>query len=140
MPSEKSCGVVVFRMDAGRRMYLTLHYEEGHWDFPKGHVEAGEKETETALRELEEETGIKEVEIVFGFRETLEYFYRREGRTMHKEVVFFLAKAKTPDVRLSNEHIGFVWLPYEDALSKLTFKNARELLEKAEKRLSAEGG
>ncbi len=80
------------------------------------------------------------MELVFGFRETLEYFYRREGRTMHKEVVFFLAKAKTQDVRLSDEHVGFVWLPYEDALRKLTFKKAKGLLEKAEKRLRAEGG
>ncbi len=121
-------------------MYLVLHYEEGHWDLPKGHVEAGESETQTALRELEEETGIKDVEPVFGFRETIEYYYRREGRTMHKEVVFFLAKTATGEVRLSDEHIGSEWLSYEKALERLTFKNAKDLLAKAERRLKAESG
>ncbi len=139
MPSEKSCGVIVFREDGGRR-YLLLHYEEGHWDLPKGHVEAGESETETALRELREETGIQEVELTFGFRETIEYYYRREGRTMHKEVVFFLARTPVREVRLSDEHIGFEWLPYDEAIERLTFKNAKELLAKAERRLKAEGG
>jgi bis(5'-nucleosidyl)-tetraphosphatase len=139
MPSEKSCGVVVFREGREGRLYLVLHYEEGHWDLPKGHVEAGEAETQTALRELREETGIKEVELVFGFRETLEYFYRREGKTMHKEVVFFLGKAASADVTLSFEHVGFEWLPYAKALEKLTFRNAKELLGKAERRLKAEG-
>jgi bis(5'-nucleosidyl)-tetraphosphatase len=137
MPSEKSCGTVVFRSDAGTRLYLILHYEEGHWDFPKGHVEEGESETETALRELEEETGIKDAELVFGFHESLEYFYRREGITMHKEVVFFLAQAKGPEVRLSDEHVGFDWLTYEAAREKLTFKNAKDMLGKAERLLSA---
>ncbi len=139
MPSEKSCGVIVYRGE-GRRQYLVLHYEEGHWDLPKGHVEAGESETQTALRELQEETGITEVDLVFGFREAIEYFYRREGRTMHKEVVFFLARTPTETVRLSDEHIGFVWLPYAEALDRLTFKNAKELLMKAERRLGAETG
>ncbi len=138
MPSEKSCGVVVFRLDGGKRLYLTLHYEEGHWDFPKGHVEAGETEARTALRELEEETGIRDVELVFGFREPLEYFYKRDGMTMHKEVIFFLGRTESPDVRLSDEHVGFEWLPYEEAIRKLTYKNAREVLARAERRIQAE--
>ncbi|MFZ5500518.1 MAG: NUDIX domain-containing protein, partial [Candidatus Micrarchaeota archaeon] len=56
MPDEKSCGIVLFSEDGGR-LYLLLHYTAGHWDFPKGHVEADESEAETALRELLEETG-----------------------------------------------------------------------------------
>lgn len=135
MPDEKSCGTVVFREENGARLYLLLHYEEGHWDFPKGHVEAGEGETETALRELKEETGMTGAELAFGFRERMEYFYRRAGRLMHKEVIFFLARAPRAAVTLSHEHIGYEWLPFEDALKRLTFKNAKELLEKAERRL-----
>lgn len=133
MPQEKSCGVVVFRHErGGGRKYLILHYEEGHWDFPKGHVEAGEEEKEAAIRETKEETGIADLEFLDGFRERIEYFYRQEGRTMHKEVFFFLAETKTRDVKLSFEHVGFEWLPYEEALARITFKNSKGVLEKAE--------
>lgn len=137
MPDEKSCGAVVFRKDGRRRLYLLLHYEEGHWDFPKGHVEPGEGEADTARRETAEETGISDLEFAFGFREPIEYFYRREGKTMHKEVFFFLAETKTAEVRLSYEHTGYEWLPFEEARAKLTFKNARDVLAKAERFLSA---
>ncbi|MEW6722749.1 MAG: NUDIX domain-containing protein, partial [Candidatus Micrarchaeota archaeon] len=50
---EKSCGIILFR-EGEKRLYLLLHYEEGHWDFPKGHVEAGESEHEAASREAVE--------------------------------------------------------------------------------------
>lgn len=137
---EKSCGVVVFRQDPGARVYLLLHYEEGHWDFPKGHVEKGESEVQTALRELAEETGIREsgIRLVPGFRERIEYSYTYKGRHMHKEVFFFLGSATSADIRISREHIGFVWLPYGKALGRLTFENARAVLEKAKKALGQE--
>lgn len=132
MPQERSSGVVLFRMEEGRRFYLLLHYEAKHWDFPKGHVENGESEEQAARRECEEETGIRDLAIVPGFRECIEYFYRREGETMHKEVVFLLAETKTKNVTLSFEHIGFEWLAYGDALERLTYANAKDVLKKAE--------
>jgi 8-oxo-dGTP pyrophosphatase MutT (NUDIX family) len=136
MPDEKSCGVVLFRTEPGR-MYLLLHYEEGHWDFPKGHVEEGEGEHEAAARETAEETGIGDMDFVFGFRERIEYFYKRGGRLMNKEVFFFLARTETSNVTLSKEHIGFEWLTYLEALARLTYPNAKEILSKAEKYLEA---
>jgi len=137
MPDEKSCGAVVFRKVGRQRLYLLLHYEEGHWDFPKGHVEPGEGEADTARRETMEETGISDIEFVFGFREPIEYFYKREGKTMHKSVFFFLTETKTTEVKLSSEHVGYEWLPYGKALERLTFKNAKEVLAKAEKFIAA---
>lgn len=138
MPDEKSCGVILFRIVDGQRCFLLLHYEEGHWDYPKGHVEKGEGEHEAAVRETIEETGIHDIDFVFGFREGIEYFYKRSGKTMHKEVIFFLARTETAEVALSDEHIGFEWLTFDKAMEKLTFKNAKDLLEKAQKYL--EGG
>ncbi len=58
---------------------------------------------------------------------------------MSKEVVFFLMETRTTDVKLSYEHIGFDWLPYEQAMKKLTFKNARDILQKAHEYLKNHG-
>ncbi len=127
MPKEKSCGTVVFR--DGR--YLLLHYSAGHWDFPKGHVEKGETEEQTALRELREETGISDGKVVPGFREPIHYFFTAHGQRISKDVVFFLAKTETEKITISNEHQGFAWLPYEAAMARLSFKNAKDILQKA---------
>jgi 8-oxo-dGTP pyrophosphatase MutT (NUDIX family) len=94
-------------------------------------VERGEEERATAMRETREETGIDDLVFVSGFRERIEYVYRRGGKLMHKEVIFFLARTRTETVELSKEHIGFEWLAYEDALAKLTFDNAKNVLRKA---------
>ena len=136
MPSEKSCGIILFREELPSRLYLLLHYEEGHWDFAKGHVEQGESEPEAAFREVKEETGIVDAELVFGFRERIEYFYKRGDMTYYKEVIFYLGRTSASDVRLSNEHVGYEWLSFDKALERLTYANAKELLRKAEARLN----
>lgn len=135
--AEKSCGIVVFSEDGGARRYLILHYEEGHWDLPKGHVEEGEAEEETARRETFEETGISGLEFVPGFRKTITYSFKRKGRMVPKEVVFFLAKTEAKEVHLSDEHRGYAWLPYLQAAEKVTYENARLVLWEAENRLSS---
>ena len=132
MPQERSSGVVLFREEASKRLYLLLHYEAKHWDFPKGHIEKNENEEQAARRECEEETGIRDLEIVPGFLERIEYFYKQEKKTMHKEVAFLLAETKTKDVTLSFEHIGSEWLSYPEALGRLTYANAKDVLKKAE--------
>ena len=130
MIHEKSCGAVVFYKN-GVDNYLLLQYEAGHWDFVKGNVEPNEAEIETVMRELREETGITASQLIEGFRERIQYFYRRQGETIHKEVVFFLLQSKTEEVELSSEHVGYAWLDYVRALEKLTFKNAKDVLQKA---------
>ena len=136
MPREISAGVIVVRR-APRPDYLLLHYESGHWDFPKGHIEPGEDAQETARRELEEETGISQISFLDGYKETLRYFFRQKGIGIFKVVIYFLAETTQSEVALSSEHIGFEWLPYETALERLTFKNSRDLLVKAHERLKA---
>lgn len=137
MPQESSAGAVIFRAEGGQRLYLLLHYEAGHWEFVKGKIEKGENELETVVREAREETGISDLKFIEGFREKIEYFFRRAGQAIHKQVVFFLAETKARDVRISFEHIGFDWLDYESAMARLTFENAKKVLKKAEAFLSS---
>jgi 8-oxo-dGTP pyrophosphatase MutT (NUDIX family) len=133
MELEKSAGTVIFRKDKEVLYYLLLHYQVGHWDFPKGNIEKGEQITETARRETKEETGIGDIEFIQGFKEEIEYFYQREGKRIYKTVIFFLSRTRTKEVKISFEHQGFEWLNYEKALKKLTHKNAKEILKKANK-------
>lgn len=139
MLREKSCGAVIFiKKDAGTK-YLLLNYAAGHWDFVKGNVEPNENEKQTVVRELQEETSITDAKFVDGFREAISYFYRRQGLTIHKEVVFFLMEAYTDKVQLSFEHVGYVWLNYEQTLEKLTFKNSKDVLQKGHDFLKQKG-
>lgn len=147
---EKSVGAVVFRKvsDKNKRKknnkiyYLLLHYEAGHWDFPKGHIEKGESEIQTLKREVKEETGISDLQIIEGFKEYIKYFFRSKGyssfnfkkskrKNIFKLVVYYLAQTQTKEIKLSFEHIGCDWLLYKDALNRLTFDNAKNVLKKA---------
>jgi len=127
---EYSAGAILFYLDQVIE-YLLLHYEAGHWDFPKGAIEPGESEVDTVRREVWEETGIRDIEIIPGFRKKIHYFYRKSGQLVKKTVVFYLARSPTKNITLSYEHIGYVWLDYEKALKKLTFRTAREVLREA---------
>ncbi|XOB40145.1 MAG: bis(5'-nucleosyl)-tetraphosphatase [Candidatus Nealsonbacteria bacterium] len=130
MPIERSAGAVVFRKEKGNISYLLLYYQAGHWDFPKGNIERGEKMKETVKREIKEETGIEDIEFIPGFEENIEYFYKLKGKTIFKTVVFFLVETKTREIKLSREHKDFEWTPFKEALIKLTHKNAKETLKK----------
>ena len=132
MAQEKSCGAVVYKSQKdGSAKYLLLHYEAGHWDFPKGNQEKNEKEEQTAAREIKEETGIEDIEFLDGFKEAIKYFYKKGEETVYKEVVFFLIQSATEKVELSREHVGYAWMSYEHAQKKLTFNTSKDLLRKA---------
>ena len=128
---ERSAGVVVF-VDVAEdvkpgRLFLLLDYGR-HWDYPKGHLEEAEDDRTAALRELREETGI-DAELIPGFSHEIGYTFRSGSKGLvNKRVVFFVARARSRKVRLSEEHIGYDWLDRPDALRRLTFENARQVL------------
>lgn len=130
MIEERSAGAVLFSETNSGKIFLLLNYPSGHWDFVKGNIEEGETLKQTVVREIREETGIIDVEFIDGFEEKIEYHYQHDGDLVHKEVVFFLAKTKTIDVKISHEHLGFAWLSFDDALKKLTYKNAKNIMDK----------
>ncbi len=112
---ELSAGAVVFFKD----LFLLLHYPQGHWGFVKGHVERGESLRDAMIRELGEETGITDFRVIPGFRREVSYMV---GSNI-KRVVFFLVESFTKRVIISYEHKGFVWLPFSDAVKRLSFDN-----------------
>ena len=132
MPIEKSAGIILFKREKDKIYYLLLHYPQGHWDFPKGHIEYGEKEADAAKRELKEETGIEHFTFVKGFKRVMKYFYKREGQTVMKFVSFFLGETKAKKIVLSFEHTDFKWLCYNRAVELLTFNSAKAFLKQAD--------
>lgn len=135
MLREKSCGVVPYRIEEGRILYLVISSaltKREHWEFPKGGVEEGEREIQTALRELDEETGVREVQILPGFREPIRYIYRRPEGLVLKQVVYFIGRVRNPAVTLRLEEAkDFRWADYEEARRLLRHVNARALLERS---------
>ncbi len=128
MPQEHSIGIILFNNDK----YLLLCYASGHWGYVKGNVEKNEEPENTARRELKEETGISTVFFVKGFSEKEEYFYKKEGKTVHKQVDYILGETQETEVTLSKEHKDYKWLSYQEAMNQLTFAAGKELLKKAE--------
>jgi bis(5'-nucleosidyl)-tetraphosphatase len=131
MGREISVAGVVYHDDK----FLLLKYELGHWDFVKGHIEKDETQEQTIKRELEEETGITQAKIVDGFKETYDYFFKKDGETIYKKVYCYLIESQTKKVELSFEHVDYTWLKSEKVIEIATYDNTKEVLRKATKYL-----
>ncbi len=131
MIEETSAGIVLFRRENDKILFLLLHYPSGHWDFVKGKMEKGETPHETAIRETREETGITDVTFLDNFEEWIQYNFQFEGELVNKKVVFFLAETKSKNVEISHEHLDYTWMDYLTAMEKTTFDNAKTVLSKS---------
>ncbi len=126
---EKSCGAVIWRMNGGVREYLLARHNGGHWSFPKGHVEQGETEVQTAQREIREETGLLS-EIDTGFRHVVTYYPKHN---VIKDVVFFLATITGGVEHAQEEEIADIrWFTFQETRSRITFATDEEILLAAE--------
>lgn len=112
---RKSCGVIPFRKEGEEVRYLMVKQSNGAWSFPKGHMERGESEIQTALRETREEAGLEPV-LVPGFRETVEYDTRMQS---HKVVVLFLGEVHG-EPRVDHREIReYRWVTAEEAKQEM---------------------
>ena len=135
MKEEKSCGAIIFRREGDDIYFLLVRYvnEPDYWGLVKGHMEKGETEIDTAVREIREETGITELDFLDCFR-AKERYSPKEG--VMKEVVFFLAETNEKDVKLEpSEQDDYSWLRLDDAVKRLKFKNHKDLLRDAYQRI-----
>jgi 8-oxo-dGTP pyrophosphatase MutT (NUDIX family) len=136
MIEETSAGIVLFRKEGVKKLFLLLHYPSGHWDFVKGKMEQGESTHQTAIRETKEETGITDIVFIENFEEWIDYKFKYQGELVQKKVVFFLAETKTKEIKISHEHSGYTWMDYNSSMEKTTFDNAKKVLTKAQRLLS----
>jgi 8-oxo-dGTP pyrophosphatase MutT (NUDIX family) len=132
MIEETSAGIVIFRKENSKNLFLLLRYPSGHWDFVKGKMEKDESTHETAVRETKEETGIKDVSFLENFEEWIDYNFQYQGELVQKKVVFFLAETKTKEIEISHEHLDYIWMDYNTAMEKTTFDNAKTVLTRAQ--------
>lgn len=127
-PQEKSCGAVLYTIRDGIRLFWLVRNVGGHIGFPKGHMEPGESEAETALRELREETGRIAI-LDTRFRKSIRYLLPNGNP---KETVFFLARFDDDDPASPAAEISEAWL--EDAvtaISHLSYDAERDVLAQA---------
>ena len=133
MNFEKSCGALVVRREEDQFYILMIrHKAGGNRSFPKGHMEAGESEYETALREVMEETSSR-IAIVSDFRATVNY---RPSPGVMKEVVYFLAFTTSADIKAREGEIAEVeWIPLDKAEEHLAHDNDKTVFRAAMERM-----
>lgn len=130
---EKSCGAIVYCQKEDGIKYLLVREHNGFWVFPKGHVEEGESEHETALREVKEETGL-DVTFIDGFQVKNEHNLAREGRpNTIKRNVYFLAKYENQEpIPQESEISEIALLDYESALNTFQLDSFKSMLTQAQ--------
>ena len=128
---EKSCGAVVFTRQEGLIKYVIVQSKTGVYGFPKGHVEDGESEEETARREIFEETRLK-VDFIKGFRAEDTYTFEINGKRIKKNVVYFLAEysAQAP-IAQQSELNAVCLMDYESCIDSFQFENSKKILSDA---------
>ena len=138
---EISAGGVVFRMEDGRPLFLLIRDSYDNWGFPKGHVERDEAPDRAAVREVQEETGLDEL-ILRDAIDTIDWYFRFRRRLIHKVCHFYLMESDSAETSPQHEE-GITecsWLPLDEALERISYANARSVLERAAGIVSAAAG
>lgn len=128
---EHSAGAVVFTRSAGEPRFVVVEsLRSGIHGFPKGRMEEGETDLETALREVREETGLTP-RILPGFR-TVELYSLREDPNAVKQVIYYLAEYEGQIPRPQPGEIRSVnLLTFNEAMRTFEFENTRRVLTEA---------
>ena len=125
-----AAGVVVFR--PGREVLLVHRPKYADWSFPKGKLDRGERAPVAAVREAAEETGLR---VRLGVPLASQRYPVSGSRS--KTVHYWTGRAVGDDDvsgYLANSEIDKVrWVPYEKALSMLTYDRDKETLRAARK-------
>lgn len=130
MRYEKSCGAVVFTRIGEEIRYVLIQQLAGFYGFPKGHMEHGENERETALREVQEEVGLTPT-LLEGFVTHDEYLLPSRKNTK-KQVTLFLGEYKNQEIIIQESEILSARLAsYREAMRLLRHAGSRRMLTEA---------
>lgn len=133
MAKQISAGIVIYRRDKDGVKFLLLYHGGRYWNFAKGKLEETEKSFEAAIREVKEETGIEKDDLIFKnyFRINDSFTFTFEKQKIFKIVIYYLAESRKKEIKISDEHQGFAWLPYEEARRLLMHPQLKNILKKA---------
>lgn len=130
MTYEKSCGAVVFTRTDGVIKYALVQQKAGFHGFPKGHMEPGESERETALREIYEELGLRPT-LLDGFVTTDEHPI--PGKNVMKQIVYFLGEFSNQEIRFQTEELlSAPLVTYEEAMALFEYESSKRILREAD--------
>ncbi len=130
MVQEYCCGAVLYTLKEGVPYYVVVQQKAGNYSFPKGHMEEGETEIETARREISEETGLTAV-FRDGFREAEEYGIAGSPGA-RKRVTYYLAEFGGGSFSgRQGEILQVRLLPYEEAIKVFDRPATRTILTRA---------
>ena len=135
---EKSAGGIVTRVVDGRTLVLLIRDPYGHWGFPKGHLERGERSETAAVREVMEETGLRQVGLL-GSIAAIEWKFRFRNKLIQKHCEFFLMESPAGETKPQQSE-GITecrWVSPEDAHAMIDYENARSVLTRAQSMISA---
>jgi bis(5'-nucleosidyl)-tetraphosphatase len=135
-PTEReiSAGIVVFRRTPEGPKFLILYHGGSYWNFPKGHIEGEERDVAAALRETKEEAGLgsRDLHLVRDFKAYERFSFRRNGQSIFKIVIFYLAETRVKDIKISDEHQGYGWFTMRDASKILgKYRDSQKVLRQA---------
>jgi 8-oxo-dGTP pyrophosphatase MutT (NUDIX family) len=116
---------------------LLMIYRYGHWDLPKGKIEAGESKEEGAIREVMEECGVDEPAII-GVLPTTYHYYELKGEPILKRSFWFameLDKNTPLKPQLEEDISQVIWCDTAkvEELKNHSYGNIRLVLEALEK-------
>jgi 8-oxo-dGTP pyrophosphatase MutT (NUDIX family) len=120
----RQAGAIAFRKRLGVTEVVLVRPSSGQaeWLFPKGHIEPGEAEAQTAMRELREEAGV-----VGSLVGAVDLVSRFESKGERVAVRFYVAEAVR--IRPPKEQRAHTWLPLALAAEALHEHNRRILAE-----------
>lgn len=130
MKYEKSCGAVVFTRVDGQIKFALVQQLQGFYSFPKGHVEQGESEQETALREIYEELHLSPT-LLEGFRTVDEHIIPHKPDVI-KQIVYFLGEYADQEIVFQREELlSAPLVTYEEAMALFKYESSKRILNEA---------